>query len=231
MRALPLLLLLAPLLLLLLLLPPSLACNEAVCASIVSKCMLLQSCKCDLQPDCTCCKQCFECLDYLYSECCSCVDMCPKPNVTIHELSRMSHREGLEESIPTLFQALTAQSDAQSRWSIVTFPIDIDTSAFQPAGAKPALVVDSSSPGSVADSSLVTLNCTVAYMGQCMSWNKCKASCTSMGASSYRWFHDGCCECVGSSCQARPDNQFGIDQSRCEECPLLEDEEIGRAHV
>ena len=62
MRALPLLLLLAPLLLLLLLLPPSLACNEAVCASIVSKCMLLQSCKCDLQPDCTCCKQCFECL-------------------------------------------------------------------------------------------------------------------------------------------------------------------------
>ena len=32
------------------------ACNEAVCASIVSKCMLLQSCKCQLQPDCTCCK-------------------------------------------------------------------------------------------------------------------------------------------------------------------------------
>ena len=31
-------------------------CNEAVCASIVSKCMLLQSCKCELQPDCTCCK-------------------------------------------------------------------------------------------------------------------------------------------------------------------------------
>ena len=33
-----------------------------------------------------------------------CVDMCPKPNVTIHELSRMSHREPLEGSIPTLFQ-------------------------------------------------------------------------------------------------------------------------------
>merc|ERR1740123_951586 len=113
-----------------------LACNEAVCASIVSKCMLLQSCKCDLQPDCTCCKQCFECLDYLYSECCSCVDMCPKPNVTIHELSRMSHREPLEGSIPTLFQALTAQSDAQARWSIVTFPIDIDTSSYQPSGTK-----------------------------------------------------------------------------------------------
>ena len=90
------------------------------------------------------------------------------------------------------------------------------------------------------EETLVTVNCTVAYMGQCMSWNKCKASCTSMGSSSYRWssaadiyisqtqqkivafsqknilrwFHDGCCECVGSSCQARPENQFGIDQSR-----------------
>merc|ERR1712130_998877 len=74
------------------------ACNEAVCASIVSKCMLLQSCKCELHPDCTCCKKCFECLDYLYSECCSCVDMCPKPNVTIHELSRKSHVEDLDEN-------------------------------------------------------------------------------------------------------------------------------------
>ena len=41
---------------LLLLLSPVWGCNEAVCASIVSKCMLLQSCKCELQPDCTCCK-------------------------------------------------------------------------------------------------------------------------------------------------------------------------------
>ncbi len=39
----------------------------------------------------------------------------------------------------------------------------------------------------IPDDSLVTVNCTVAYMAQCMSWNKCKASCTSMGASSYRY--------------------------------------------
>lgn len=48
------------------------ACNEAICASVVSKCMLTQSCKCDLK-DCSCCKDCFNCLSYLYSECCSCV--------------------------------------------------------------------------------------------------------------------------------------------------------------
>merc|ERR1711994_263699 len=164
--------------------------GEAVCASIVSKCMLLQSCKCELHPDCTCCKKCFECLDYLYSECCSCVDMCPKPNVTIHELSRKSHVEDLEDNIPTLLPV---------NKKIVT----VDSESLDQTNLEPGKV---------------TVNCSVAYMGQCMSWNKCKASCTSMGATSYRWFHDGCCECVGSQCI-----HYGINQSRCEDCPLLDD--------
>lgn len=47
-------------------------CNEAVCASIVSKCQLTQSCKCDAK-NTTCHKDCFYCLDFLYLECCSCV--------------------------------------------------------------------------------------------------------------------------------------------------------------
>ena len=51
------------------------ACNEAVCASLVSKCMLLQSCECNLMDtqNCTCCKACHLCLARLYTECCSCV--------------------------------------------------------------------------------------------------------------------------------------------------------------
>ncbi len=50
-------------------------CNEAVCASLVSKCMLLKSCECDLsdKKNCTCCKDCHKCLSKLYTECCSCV--------------------------------------------------------------------------------------------------------------------------------------------------------------
>jgi len=154
--------------------------------------------------------------------------MCPKPNVTIHELSRKSHVEELDSNTPTLFVALTDQEDVQNRWSIVTFPVDIDTTAFQPAGTgagQVVTVVASSAGDSVPapprqDPNQITVNCTVAYMGQCMSWNKCKASCTSMGASSYRWFHDGCCECVGSQCI-----NYGINQSRCEDCPLLDEEE------
>lgn len=46
-----------------------------------------------------------------------------------------------------------------------------------------------------------------------MSWNKCRESCQSMGASSYRWFHDGCCECVGDTCI-----NYGVNESRCLDC-------------
>lgn len=48
------------------------SCNEQVCASIVSKCMLTQSCKCDSQ-NYSCCVECFKCLGHLKLECCSCL--------------------------------------------------------------------------------------------------------------------------------------------------------------
>lgn len=67
---------------------------------------------------------------------------------------------------------------------------------------------------------VMTVNCTVAFMAQCNSWNKCRASCQSMGATSYRWFHDGCCECIGDTCI-----NYGINESRCIHCPLDKDED------
>ena len=50
-------------------------CNEAQCASLVTKCMLLKSCECDMsdKKNCPCCKDCHRCLSQLYTECCSCV--------------------------------------------------------------------------------------------------------------------------------------------------------------
>lgn len=48
------------------------SCNQMLCASIVSKCLLTQSCKCDLK-NCTCCRDCYQCLSWLWQECCSCV--------------------------------------------------------------------------------------------------------------------------------------------------------------
>ncbi|XP_046733946.1 twisted gastrulation protein homolog 1-A-like [Diprion similis] len=191
----------------------SLACNEAICASVVSKCMLTQSCKCDLVT-CTCCKECFSCLSYLYDECCSCVDLCPKPNITVNPLSAKSHVEEFAEPVPGLFQALTSETDTLRRWLTFTFPVDFDISTYNPKNEKEDYHMQTvEQEVQPIKTNVVTLNCTVAFMAQCNSWHKCKASCQSMGATSYRWFHDGCCECVGDTCI-----NYGINESRCEGC-------------
>jgi hypothetical protein len=36
-----------------------------------------------------------------------------------------------------------------------------------------------------------------------------------MGANSYRWFHEGCCECVGNNCV-----NYGLNESKCLHCPF-----------
>lgn len=200
------------------------SCNEQVCASVVSKCMLTQSCRCDLK-NCSCCKECFNCLSYLYSECCSCVDMCPKPNETRSGLSTQSHVEELE-GIPGLFKALTDVADEEEKWSTFSFPVDFDAALY---GAKLDRdfkfflhSTDQELDATIKErENIITYNCTVAYMSQCLSWNKCKTNCQSMGSSSYRWFHDGCCECVGSTCI-----NYGINESRCTACPETKDDDL-----
>ncbi|KAI5730023.1 hypothetical protein M8J76_009135 [Diaphorina citri] len=192
-------------------------CNEAVCASIVSKCMITQSCKCDMK-NCTCCKDCLNCLSYLWTECCSCVDLCPKPNSTAtSELSKQSHVEDLTDAIPTLFKVLTSESDTLHRFDTITFPVDFPIAQFKPQYEKEIKYKMQTSDQETADPlTAVTLNCTVAYMSTCMSWSKCKTSCRSMGSTSVRWFHDGCCECIGDTCI-----NYGINQSRCQNCTTV----------
>lgn len=36
-----------------------------------------------------------------------------------------------------------------------------------------------------------------------------------MGSASYRWFHNGCCECVSKNCV-----NYGIDRGQCAQCPI-----------
>lgn len=181
-------------------------CNEAVCASIVSKCMLTQSCKCDAK-NTSCSKDCFYCLDYFYTECCSCVEMCPRPNDTENSLSQKSHVEDLAEPYPDLFNVLTEEKDRLLRWTTYTYPVTLSFISLDKE-----VVVSTVTDNTVLES--VPVNCTVAFMSQCMSFNKCKNSCSSMGASSYRWFHDGCCECIGATCL-----NYGMNESRCLQCP------------
>ncbi|CAL1687341.1 unnamed protein product [Lasius platythorax] len=190
------------------------ACNQAVCGSVVSKCMLTQSCKCDLVT-CTCCKECFSCLSYLYDECCSCVELCPKPNITDNPLSKKSHVEEFTEPIPALFQALTAEADPDERWLTFTFPIDFNMLVPKRENEMKYQLKSADGKLSELKPNVMTVNCTVAFMAQCSSWNKCRASCQSMGATSYRWFHDGCCQCVGNTCI-----NYGVNESKCADCPL-----------
>ncbi|KAG8175059.1 hypothetical protein JTE90_000807 [Oedothorax gibbosus] len=189
-------------------------CNEAVCASIVSKCQLTQSCKCDAK-NTTCHKDCFYCLDFLYLDCCSCVELCPKTNETSNELSMKSHVEDLLEPFPDLFGVLTEEKDQLMRWTSYTFPVEVSFVTLD-EDVKFIAARTGDAEESMED---IAINCTVAYMVQCMPWNKCKEACSSMGASSYRWFHDGCCECVGSNCV-----NYGINESRCMDCPMDKDQ-------
>lgn len=58
-------------------------------------------------------------------------------------------------------------------------------------------------------------------MNKCLSYNKCKESCLKIGAGSFRWFTDACCECVAPDCII----EFGINQSQCSHCPPRFEEE------
>ena len=105
----------------------SAGCNEAVCASIVSKCTLLRSCDCEITEEgCPCCKKCFACLEYLQADCCSCVGLCPAQNVTISVVStQKSVVSDFPEAVPQLWDALTEGEDEQERWTTLTFPVDV----------------------------------------------------------------------------------------------------------
>uniref|UniRef100_A0A672NXI3 Twisted gastrulation BMP signaling modulator 1 n=1 Tax=Sinocyclocheilus grahami TaxID=75366 RepID=A0A672NXI3_SINGR len=52
----------------------ALACNKALCASDVSKCLIQELCQCrPSDGNCSCCKECLMCLGSLWEECCDCV--------------------------------------------------------------------------------------------------------------------------------------------------------------
>lgn len=45
-----------------------------------------------------------------------------------------------------------------------------------------------------------------------------RKQCKQCARFGYRWFFDGCCECVGSTCI-----NYGIKESRCAQCPDTKD--------
>lgn len=151
-------------------------------------------------------------------------EICPKRNGSDTKLSSKSHVENLPEPVPHLFETLTEENDTLSRWTVYTRPVQV--SFVTESGTAPKEITFG--PGTkvtfkedgLDQEEDVQINCTVAYMSDCIPFNKCKSSCTSMGASAYRWFHDGCCECVGPNCI-----NYGIEESKCLLCPLKTDKD------
>lgn len=152
--------------------------------------------------------------------------MCPKDGGPETSLSSQSHVDSLSEPVPHLFETLTEENDTLSRWTVYTRPVQV--SFITEPGSDPKEITFG--PGTkvsfkgdgLDQEEDVQINCTVAYMSDCMPYNKCKSSCTSMGATAYRWFHDGCCECVGTNCI-----NYGIDKSMCLQCPIKASGEDG----
>lgn len=121
--------------------------------------------------------------------------MCPLPDESQSHTRKKSHVEDLG-GIPMLFETLTDDGDSSGRWTVYTFPVALD-------GAVHATEIEldqsldldflnldlgTDTPIKI-ETGLIEVNCTVAFISQCLSWNKCKENCESMGAKSYRYVY------------------------------------------
>lgn len=195
------------------------SCNEAICASLVSKCLLVKACECDMsnKKNCSCCSQCSKCLAKRYPYCCSCLGLCDSLSSHDSYLNTSSVEE-LSDPIPDLFGMLTgeenmASTDKDSLWTVYRYPAL--ESLMQLHQQQQKMMSAPLSEAAIASMSAQALNCTVAYVNQCTSLRGCKEMCKSMGAAKLRWFHEhGCCQCVDSGCY-----DYGRSWPLCSRCP------------
>ncbi|XP_062848151.1 twisted gastrulation protein homolog 1-A-like [Trichomycterus rosablanca] len=196
------------------------ACNKALCASDVSKCLIQELCQCrPSDGNCSCCKECMLCLGTLWEECCDCVGMCNPRNYSDTPATSKSTVEDLYRPIPSLFRALT-EGEAPINMMVVSFPVAEELSYHESLVSFLETVEDQhqnvSLPGNSIHSSYDNTQdnmCTVVYFDDCVSIRQCKQYCESMGGSKYRWFHNACCECIGPECI-----DYGSKAVKCMNC-------------
>ena len=86
------------------------------------------------------------------------------------------------------------------------------------------IILPSSNSSKPSSSSQVEfdVNCTIIYLAKCMSMHNCRINCGMMGASTFRWFHNACCQCIGP-CELYP---YGNDRAMCRQCTDVDMPEI-----
>lgn len=195
-------------------------CNKHFCVSVVSYCTVQEKCYCNPKVNCSCCRECAICMGKYYEHCCDCVGMCEK-NVSALLPTMMSTMNSLPDPNPELFRALTDEPIPQLKYEIVKFPV-IEELAFHhhSNGDNSPIVVEHITGKGWTYSGMTATEywehiqqelhgtisftkpmlCTVSYFDKCVPLEECHMSCDSMGAASFRWFHNGCCECIGPSC-------------------------------
>ncbi|VDM37782.1 unnamed protein product [Toxocara canis] len=201
-------------------------CSETECGPRVSKCMLLKACNCSitreniLNNSCTCCNECIQCLDKQYTQCCSCFGLC-NPDKEAPRMNSYVDKFDQDEEDLIVFDKVAAMLfyNWRSRKELKQLR-DIKGGT----------------------------NCTVVYLDKCISHEQCSRQClksddlitsyfratltkmatflhdpercpTILGASMLRWFHTGCCECIGHTCLP-----YGSNTARCKYCTDFDDD-------
>ncbi|XP_054748468.1 twisted gastrulation protein homolog 1-A-like [Lytechinus pictus] len=207
-------------------------CNENKCVSRVSKCQLTGACGCTLD-NCTCCVNCTLCLAELWDDCCSCVNMCKPRNMSATDMASYSTIHDLRvdsDMADILFNALTEHDKPHpdAHWTVervtpqeegvilpgLAGPDNSESRDNAPVESSPSTKPATSTAASANETIVPMGTCTVAYINICLGLKKCEDACEHMGAAKYRWFHTGCCECVGSTCLS-----YGKKKALCRDCP------------
>ncbi|XP_018102538.1 uncharacterized protein LOC446926 isoform X1 [Xenopus laevis] len=177
-------------------------CNKALCASDVSKCLLQELCQCQaIEGNCSCCPECMLCMGNLWDQCCDCVGLCSKNKESRKHSARRSSLEELPVPVPSLFRAVSSMQEGESAlgWTSHSLPIREELAQ-----------------STHMDHILLGAH-SVLYFNSCMSMRRCHQSCESVGSTKYRWFHNGCCQCVGPDCHG-----YGSKEPICRQCQTKE---------
>lgn len=110
-----------------------------------------------------------------------------------------------------LFSVLTETDDIHGRWSVITTTEGIEFNHREDGLIEVAhRAVDDMDTIISHDVNLEKQKCITAFINKHLHLDQCRRYCTSLGSSYFRWFHDGCCECVGKYCL-----NYGIDEPKC----------------